>query len=250
MMTFLSYAHEQRQIAEEVNVALAVRGYDVFFDRSSLRHGLEYDAAIQKAIEQCDLFVFLISPESLKQGSYTLTELGFAKARWKNPSGRVLPVMAKPTLISRVDPYLRAVTIRYSQGNLPAEVAASVDALLKESGTVDAPPTEELQRERIAAYRGLWELTKLLPKWPRSEDVTYEHLGTLSQALRDWYFHEGGGMFFSRSAHTSYSALQDSLAAILMEQSSENITDEHYDAVRELCSALRSTLARDVGSRT
>ena len=107
MKIFLSYAHEQHPIAEEVSVSLSVRGHDVFFDRSILKAGLEYDAEIQKAIKKCNLFVFLISPESLKHGSYTLTELGFAKDEWKNPSGKVLPVMARPTLNSKVDAYLR-----------------------------------------------------------------------------------------------------------------------------------------------
>jgi hypothetical protein len=251
MKIFLSYAHEQRPIAEEVSVSLSVRGHNVFFDRSSLKAGLEYDAAIQKAIKECDLFTFLISPESLEQGSYTLTELGFAKDEWKNPSGRVLPVMARPTLNSKVDAYLRAVTILYPQGNLAAEVAARADALLahKDSEPLDVLPTGDLQRERIDAYRGLWGLTKLLPKWPRSRDVNYEDLRKFSQSLRDWYFSEAGGMFLSRAAHTSYAALQDSLTAILIEQPSGSMTDEHYDAVRELCSALRSKLARDVGSR-
>ena len=251
MKIFLSYAHEQHPIAEEVSVSLSVRGHNVFFDRSSLKAGLEYDAAIQKAIKKCDLFVVLISPESLDQGSYTLTELGFAKDEWKNPSGRVLPVMARPTLNSKVDAYLRAVTILYPQGNLAAEVAARADALLahKDSELLDILPTEELQRERIAAYRKLWGLTKLLPKWPRSKVVSYQGLRKLSQSLRDWYFSGGGGMFLSRTAHTSYAALQDSLTAILVEQPSGSMTDEHYDAVRELCSALRSKLARDVGSR-
>ena len=251
MKVFLSYAHEQHPIAEEVSVSLFVRGLEVFFDRSSLKAGVEYDSAIQKAVEECDLFVFLISPESLEQRSYTLTELGFAKDQWKNPSGKVLPLMAKPTLNSRVDAYLRVVTILYPQGNLPAEVAARAYALLERKGSepLDVPPTAETQRERIVAYRGLWKLTKLLPKWPRSKDVSFEDLRALSQSLRDWYFSEGGGMFLSRTAHTSYAALQDSLTAILVEQPSGNITDEHYDAVRELCSALRSRLARDVGAR-
>jgi hypothetical protein len=251
MKAFLSYAHEHHSIAAEVSVCLSVRGYDVFFDRSSLKPGKEYNLAIQKAVEECDLFVFLISPESLKPGSYTLTELGFAKNIWKNPSGRILPVMARPTLDSKIDPYLRAVTILYPQGNLAAEVAARAEALLehKDGEPQDVPPAQELQHERITAYRGLWELTQLLPKWPRSRDVSYENLREFSYSLRHWYFSEGGGMFLSRTAHTSYAALQDSLTAILVEQPSGSVTDEHYNAVRELCSALRNRLARDVGSR-
>ena len=159
--------------------------------------------------------------------------------------------MVKPTLISKIDPYLRAVTILYPQGNLPAEVAARARALLehKDSDPQNVPLAGEFQYERITAYKGLWGLTQLLPKWPRSRDVSYKNLREFSGSLRQWYFNEGGGMFLSRTAHTSYAALQDSLTAILSEQPSGNIADEHYNAVRELCSALRTSLARDVGSR-
>jgi len=249
---FLSYAHEQRSIAEEVSAAVSVRGHDVFFDRSTLKAGAEYDATIQTAIQNSDLFVFLVSTDSLKKGSYTLTELGFAKEKWRNPSGKVLPVMVNPTIISKVDAYLRAVTILYPQGNLAAEVAASVDALLKPEAITgfDPPVPEELLHERIVACKDLWQLTRRLPKWPRATGVTYDDLHDLSKAFRDWYFTDGGGMFLSRTAHTAYSALQDSLTAILVERPSGNLKEEHYDAVRELCSALRTTLARDVGSRT
>ena len=252
MKVFLSYAHEQRPIAEAISLSLSVRDHNVFFDRSTLKPGVEYDVAIQKAVENSDLFVFLISPDSLKDGRYALTELGFAKDKWKNPSGKILPVMAIPTLDSRIDPYLRAVTILYPQGNLAAEVAARVSALLehKESELSEVPPTGDLQHERFATYKELWRLTKLLPKWPRANAVGYEDLRKLSQSLRDWYFNEGGGMFLSRAAHTSYAALQDSLTAILVEQPSGVISDEHYEAVRVLCSTLRSQLARDVGSRS
>lgn len=251
MTIFVSYAHEHRSIAEEISLALTTRGHGVFFDRSTLGSGVEYGAAIQKAVETCDLIVFLISPEALREGSYAHTELGFAKTRWKNPSGKILPVMVRPTLDSRIDAYLRAVTILYPQGNVAAEVAARATALLehKELEPLDVPPSAELQKERIASYKELWRLTKMLPKWPRSKDVTYEDLGKLSQLLRDWYFNEGGGIFLSRTAHTAYAALQDSLTAILVEQPSGGISEEHYEAVRILCSTLRSGLAYDVGSR-
>ena len=252
MKVFISYAHEQRQIATEVSAAVSVRGHDVFFDLSNLKAGNQYDVEIQQAIQGCDLFVFLISPASLTEGKYALTELGFAMQKWKNPSGKVLPVMVQPTIISRVPPYLRAVTILYPQGNLPAEVSANVDALLKPEASIraEALVPEKLLHERIAAYKELWELTKRLPKWPRATGVTYDNLHDLSTSLRGWYFTGGGGMFLSRTAHTAYAALQDSLTAILMEYSSGDIENGHYDAVRELCSALRTALARDVGSRT
>ena len=33
MKLFISYAHEQRPIAEEINASLAALGFDVFFDK-------------------------------------------------------------------------------------------------------------------------------------------------------------------------------------------------------------------------
>lgn len=252
MKIFLSYSRKQQRRAEEISTAIRVRGHDVFFDKSNLKAGLDYDPTIQKAVNDCNLFVFLISPDAMKQSSYTITELGFAKEKWQNPSGHVLPVMVEPTLLAKVDPYLRGVTILYPQGNLAAEVSASVDRLVNADASAPRaePPTPELVLlQRMDAYKELWALTKRLPKWPRATEVSYADLHEFSTSLRTWYFTDGGGLFLSRSAHTAYSALQDSLTAILLGEPSGVIRDEHYDAVRELCSALRTTLARDIGSR-
>ena len=248
---FLSYAREQSSIAEEINVSLSVRGHDVFFDRSALQPGLEYDHTIQQEIEACGVFTFLISPDAIAAKRYSLTELGFARKRWPNPSGKVLPVMVVPTLLEDVDAWLRAVTILYPQGNAAAEVAAAIDALANpESLARDSQPSTELQGQRIGAYRGLWTLTAVLPKWPRAREVTYDSLKVFSAALRDWYFTDGGGMFLSRPAHTAYAALQDSLTAILVQRPSGAVSEKHYNAVRDLCSALRTRLARDIGARS
>jgi len=251
MKIFLSYAREQGQAASEINAALAVRDFHVFFDRSSLPAGKEADVSIEQSIRKSDLFLFLISPHSSESGSYARTELEFAKHKWRNPSGRILPVMVEPTIISVVDPYLRAVTILYPQGNLAAEVASRAAALLRmpESGSTVEEFSEALQTERMVSYRPLWQLTSLLPKWPRSTDVKYNDFQVLSSGLRDWYFKDGGGMFLSRNAMTAYAALQDSLTAIVERNPAENISDEHYSAVRELLSSLRSALARDIGAR-
>ena len=85
MKVVISYAREQRRIAEEISYAIAVRGYDVFFDQSNLKPGLEYDLAIQKAIDDCDLFVFLISPDSIKEESYTRTRAGIRQRQMEKP---------------------------------------------------------------------------------------------------------------------------------------------------------------------
>ncbi len=126
MNIFLSYASEQAAIAESIEVALNGEGHDVFRDRSDLPSGEAYHARIRQAIEDCDLFIFLVSPEAVAPGRYTLTELDLARKRWRNPSGRVLPVLIAPSPSGSIPKYLSGVTYLSPTGNVPAAVEAAV----------------------------------------------------------------------------------------------------------------------------
>jgi hypothetical protein len=127
MIIFLSYASEQRDAAEQVNLALIGSGHKVFFDRETLPAGDDYHLRIRKAVEDSDAFVFLISPNSVTTGCYALTELKYARQRWPAPRRKVLPVMIEPTEYSQVPNYLKAVTVLEPEGNVPAEVTAELD---------------------------------------------------------------------------------------------------------------------------
>ena len=131
MDIFISYASEQRTLAEEIALALRGEGHQVFFDRTQLTDGDGYNAALREAIESADLLVFLVSPEAVKQGRYTLTELGLAQSKWPAPNGRVLPVLVQPTDAASIPPYLRAVVMLRPAGSIPAEVVAAVEGLSK-----------------------------------------------------------------------------------------------------------------------
>ena len=75
MKIFLSYSSRDRAAAEAVQYALLGAKHEVFFDRSALPPGGDYHARIQDAIADCDLFVFLITPDSVCSDSYALAEL-------------------------------------------------------------------------------------------------------------------------------------------------------------------------------
>ena len=129
MKLFISYASEERPIADALAVRLRTEGHTVFLDRDNLPHGEGYDAQIREAIASCDLFLFLVSPASIESGRYTMTELKFAREQFPNPKGRVLPIMTQPTPFSDIPPYLSAVTLLQPQGNLVAEIVAEVDRI-------------------------------------------------------------------------------------------------------------------------
>jgi len=120
MRIFLSYAYQDREAAKSIYLALRDQGHKVFFDRADLPAGDEYHNRIRAAIDHAHLFVFLISPDALDAGSYTLTELNIAE----KSNRRLLPVMLRETEIARLPAAIKAVTFHRADGNLAASVAA------------------------------------------------------------------------------------------------------------------------------
>jgi hypothetical protein len=129
MKLFISYPSAQRDLAARLALALEAEGHDVFHDRSDLNAGESFHQRLREAVAAADAFVFLITPEAVAPGSYTLAELDFAQEHWRRPSGHVLPVMVVPTPISSLPPYLSAVTILQPSGELVAETVATVARL-------------------------------------------------------------------------------------------------------------------------
>jgi hypothetical protein len=124
-------------------------------------------------------------------------------------------------------------------------LAESVLQSQKLTGEIDA----DLRKRRIDAYAPLWKATGVLPQWPRAAGVSYEQLQDLSKQLRSWYY-EVGGIYLSRSSHQgAYSPLQDALKQLGKTGNSGVLSDADYDAVRKLCSRLRTALANDIESR-
>jgi formylglycine-generating enzyme required for sulfatase activity len=137
MRIFLSYAWQDREQAKSVYLALRDQGHKVFFDRADLPAGDEYHNRIRAAVERVHLFIFLISPDALDSGSYTLTELAIAE----KSNRQLLPVMLRETELAALPASIRAVTIHRSDGNLVASVAAEVHRI-----------AGELWRERLKQF--------------------------------------------------------------------------------------------------
>lgn len=129
MQIFLSYASERRPVADTLALALRERGHSVFFDRDDLNPGEGYSSRIEQSIKDSDLMIFLISPESVQPGRFTVTELAIARKYWRSADRKLLPVMLAPTDLALVPSFAKSVDILTPQGNLPAEVAAAVDDL-------------------------------------------------------------------------------------------------------------------------
>ncbi|MCI4663194.1 MAG: toll/interleukin-1 receptor domain-containing protein [Neomegalonema sp.] len=129
MKVFVSYASEQRAIVEPIAAAIRERGHSVFFDRSDLPEGSSYHDRIAAAVTAADALVFAVSPESVQEKRYTLTELLYAERKWPSPGGRVLPVIVAETPIDDLPAYLKSVNLLHPRGNLAAETAFALDRM-------------------------------------------------------------------------------------------------------------------------
>ncbi|MGD0024443.1 MAG: toll/interleukin-1 receptor domain-containing protein [Xanthobacteraceae bacterium] len=128
---FVSYASEDREPAYRIGLRLGQCGFNVFFDRDKLAPGAQYDETIRREVLDADIFVFLVSKHSFQQGRYTLTELSFARQKWPNPAGHVLPVNISrpgkvPGEVSDLMSYLTAVSAFWPKGEVAAEVVGEV----------------------------------------------------------------------------------------------------------------------------
>ncbi|MDH3434865.1 MAG: toll/interleukin-1 receptor domain-containing protein [Gammaproteobacteria bacterium] len=131
MNLFISYASEQRDLAERLAIALTNEGHEVFFDNDNLRAGENYNERLREAIGDCDQFIYLISPESVEDGSYARSELQMAQRHFKIAVGRIVPVMVSPTDYSSIPNYAKSVTVLEPKGDVVVAVLNRVAEIAK-----------------------------------------------------------------------------------------------------------------------
>jgi hypothetical protein len=110
MKIFISYASEDRNLADRIQMALRASGYNVFFDRDRLRSGDYFHPQIIKAIRRCHAFLFLTSVDSVTPGCVPLLELQRARERWPYPRGKALPILAPGAPVEAIPSYLSGIT--------------------------------------------------------------------------------------------------------------------------------------------
>lgn len=132
-------------------------------------------------------------------------------------------------------------------------VATYLGTRWKIRSELEAEYDRSLRDDRIAVYQELWKELQPLAKYVRPGPVTYETIHDLSINLRQWYF-ERGGLYLSEGTRDQYFALQDTCQEVLSnpkwkaEQGAE-LDEETFEALRGKGSALRTSMARDVGTR-
>ena len=81
---FLSYASQDADAAQRICNSLRAAGHEVWFDKSDLRGGDAWDAAIRKQVKECALFMPLISANTDARSE------GYFRREWNLAVNRML----------------------------------------------------------------------------------------------------------------------------------------------------------------
>lgn len=176
MKIFLSYDSEKRALAYGIYNNLKNEGYDVFFDKINLEEGDTYDQRIIKAIQESDLFLFLMTCRSVenRNDNYTMTELRFAYDRWVEGEIIILPICIENIKKQLIPDYIKNINFFTPAGDAAAEVLAKVSDIheeknawekAEESNTIKGfqdynknNPDGRYKRKALEKIKGLEEL--------------------------------------------------------------------------------------------
>jgi CHASE2 domain-containing sensor protein len=150
---FLSYADEERAFMHKIAKTLMREGMTVWTNKTDIKTGDEYEAVIDRGIEQADNFVYLMSSASLKS-AYCYKELSYARSLNK----RIIPLLIEQIDPEQIFPELRTVQfINFSQdqeeSNYSADAAKLIRSLREDS-------TYYEQHKMLLAKALKWEQQK------------------------------------------------------------------------------------------
>jgi hypothetical protein len=282
---FVSYSHKDKLFLEQLNphlTHLSRQSLLTVWDDTTIAAGQKWRTKIDDALKSAKVAVLLISKYFLSSKFIREVELPAILAK-QNSGAAILPLIVRPCRYE-YDNELRELQAfndpsktvdemtEAERERLFVSLSRTIDATLNkirsetkisntekvDSHIVDKTASQLsyddrarliLYKKRVEKYEKLWTLMEVLPKWPRSSNVRYTDLNSLSNYLRDWYFKEQGGLYLTRESHSMYSLIQESLTMVVKKVRPGRVLARDYDNLRDNLSMLRTELTEDLQTR-
>jgi len=119
---FISYARTDKELVRQLHGGLTARGRDLWVDWEDIHPSEAFMQAIERAIEAANVFVFVISPDSVRS-TVCGHELKHAVAQGK----KLVPVVCREVASDLVPPPLAALNWIFARE--PDDLVMAVDAL-------------------------------------------------------------------------------------------------------------------------
>ena len=98
---FISYASEDRELAQHLKDGLSLKGYEVFYDRDTLLVGQDFTNEIKKWIDRIDGLIFILSANSI-QSEWCRAEVYSAIANKKS----FIPIRYRPEQLDTTQQFI------------------------------------------------------------------------------------------------------------------------------------------------
>ncbi len=95
MKVFISYGHQDSELADYLADRLCEAGHAVWRSEEEVLPGENLALKVGQALEESDAMVVLVSPESIRS-QWVREEINYALGS-PNYAGRVIPVLVRPT---------------------------------------------------------------------------------------------------------------------------------------------------------
>ncbi len=145
---FISYSRVDSDFARRLNEALQIQGKRTWFDQESIATGSDFQQEIYQGIESSDVFVFVLSPESVNS-PYCADEVEYAQGLHK----RMVTVLHRPIDTADLHPVLAKLQwldFREHDGDFQANFAGLLRTL--------ATDREHLETHtRLLVRSGEWD---------------------------------------------------------------------------------------------
>jgi hypothetical protein len=129
-------------------------------------------------------------------------------------------------------------------------IGGLLGGLLKSMTEMSTNILKDLWTNRYTSYLELWKITAVLPKYPKTNNVTFTNLLDASQRMRDWYF-AGGGMLLTQKSKSLYFKLQEELLSNIKTPDDQTpINDTVYYKIQICFSHLRTSMTQDLLSQS
>ncbi len=124
---FLSYSQQERDVMQKISGSLMREGFTVWTNKTDIKTGEDFQAVIDRGVEEADSVVFLMSAASLAS-EYCQKELIHARQHNK----RLIPLLIEPLDLEQVPPELRSIQfIDMTDHAEAAEYQVDIDNLIR-----------------------------------------------------------------------------------------------------------------------
>ena len=146
---FLSYSRHDSEFAARLKTALEEAGHTVWIDTCSIQGGQEWVKAITDGVNQSDMMISLISPQSI-ESYWCLCEFLLAKEKGKS----VIPVIVKPCDLPLQ--FLPLNALKGFDSNFDPMLQRVKERVAASPNTPAAPPKVDRRAQELAYLDRVW----------------------------------------------------------------------------------------------